>query len=140
MITALEKYSPDRIKEAFIKKDQLYQKLTDKQLNPEKTPTGFMFKEEELKAQIEKDMGPVDIPTDILATVYSMLLLDNYNIITIPSVGMPGASKTIRIDFSSKDSDKLSMDELVDAIDDTFTKTEEIIKNNDIEEILYKKE
>ena len=131
MIKGLEKYSPERIQEAFKQKDELYQKLLDKQLNPQTTPTGFMFKEEEIKAEVEKRGAKVDMDADVIATVYSMLLIDNYNIITIPAVGMPGASKTVRFDWAAKDSDKLTMDELVSAVCDTFDKTVEVCKNND---------
>jgi len=139
MIKGLEKYSPDRIKQAYIQKDQLIQKFNDNNLNPLDTPTGFMFKEEQVKEIIEKKIGSFEIPSDIVATVYSMLLLEKYNIITIPAVGMPGASKTIRIDWSSKDSEKLSMDEIVAAIIDTFEQTANVCKNrNNIEQVLYK--
>lgn len=137
MIKGLEKYSPDRIREAFKQKDELYQKLVDKNLNPQTTPTGFMFKEDEIKREVEKRGAKVDEDADVIATVYSMLLIDNHNIVTIPSVGMPGASKTVRIDWSAKDSDKLSMDNLVDAVIDTFDKTVEVCNNNKIEEVLY---
>jgi len=68
-----------------------------------------------------------------------MLLLKNYGIVTIPAVGMPKASRTIRIDWSSKHSSKLTMDELVNAIDDTFDKVVEVIGENRIEEELYLK-
>jgi L-seryl-tRNA(Ser) seleniumtransferase len=60
-----------------------------------------------------------------------------YSIITIPAVGMPGASKTIRIDWSSKDSSKLSMDDLIFAIMDTFDHVIEVILEGEIEETLY---
>lgn len=137
MIKGLEKYSPDRIKEAYVQKDELIRKLNDKDLNPLETPTGFMFKEDEIKSVIESIIGATDYSSDIIATVYSMLLLEKYNIITIPAVGMPGASKTIRIDWSSKDSDKLSMDELVLSIEDTFIQTAEVCKKGSIDEVLY---
>ena len=137
MIKALEKYSPQRIREAYIQKDELYQKLLDKGLHPSTTPTGFMFKQDEIKDEVTKKVGPVDVSADIIATVYSMLLLINYNIVTIPAVGMPGASKTIRIDWSAKDSDKLTMDEMVSAICNTFEKTAEVCKNDCIEKVLY---
>ena len=137
MIKALEKYSPQRIREAYIQKDELYQKLLDKGLHPSTTPTGFMFKQEDIKDEVTKKVGPVDVSADIIATVYSMLLLKNYNIVTIPAVGMPGASKTIRIDWSAKDSDKLTMDEMVSAICNTFEKTAEVCKNDCIEKVLY---
>lgn len=138
MIKGLEKYSPERIKQAYIQKDKLYQKLIDKGYNPLTTPTGFMFKEDEIKNVVVEKIGEIDVPADIIATVYSMLLLENYNIITIPAVGMPGASKTIRIDWSAKDSEKLSMDEMVSAVIDTFDKTVDVCKENSIEQVLYK--
>lgn len=137
MIKALEKYSPQRIREAYVQKDELYQKLLDKGLHPSTTPTGFMFKQEDIKDAVTKKVGPVDVSADIIATVYSMLLLKNYNIVTIPAVGMPGASKTIRIDWSAKDSDKLTMDEMVGAICNTFEKTAQVCKNDCIEKVLY---
>lgn len=137
MIKALEKYSPQRIREAYVQKDELYQKLLDKGLHPSTTPTGFMFKKEDIKDAVTKKVGPVDVSADIIATVYSMLLLKNYNIVTIPAVGMPGASKTIRIDWSAKDSDKLTMDEMVGAICNTFEKTAQVCKNDCIEKVLY---
>ena len=137
MIKGLEKYSPERIREAYVQKDLLNEKLIKKGLNPLATPTGFMFKEEEIKNVIVNNVGQVDIPADIIATVFSMILLETYNIITIPAVGMPGASKTIRIDWSAKDSEKLSMDDMVKAIVDTFDKTVKICKNSNLEQILY---
>ena len=137
MIKALEKYSPERIREAYVQKDELYQKLVDQGLNPLTTPTGFMFKEDEIKKVVTEKVGEVDVSADIIATVYSMLLLENYNIVTIPAVGMPGASKTIRIDWSAKDSEKLTMDDMVCAIVNTFDKTAEVCKNNCIEKVLY---
>ena len=137
MIKALEKYSPERIRQAYVQKDKLYQKLLEKGLNPSTTPTGFMFKEDEIKDVVMKKIGQLDISADIVATLYSMLLLKNYNIVTIPAVGMPGASKTIRIDWSAKDSDKLTMDEMVCAICNTFEETAEVCKNDCIEEVLY---
>ncbi len=137
MIKALEKYSPDRIREAYHQKDQLIEKLEKEGLNPLETPTGFMFKEDEIKHVVEEKIGDVDVPADIIATVYSMLLLENYNIITIPAVGMPGASKTIRIDWSAKDSEKLTMDEMINAIVNTFDMVCDVCKNNNIEQVLY---
>lgn len=136
MIKGLEKYSPDRIKEAYSQKDELISKLNDNDFMPLDTPTGFMFKEEQIKQVVDEKISN-EFSSDIIATVYSMLLLENYNIITIPSVSMPGASKTVRIDWSSKDSDKLSMDDMVYAIIDTFEKTVDVIEENKVEQVLY---
>ncbi|MBE6488304.1 MAG: TIGR03576 family pyridoxal phosphate-dependent enzyme [Methanosphaera stadtmanae] len=137
MIKGLEKYSPERIQEAFKQKDELYKMLISQGVDARKTPTGFMFKEEDIKNELEKRGMTIDLPTDLLATIYSMLLLSMYSIITIPAVGMPGASKTIRIDWSSKDSSKLSMDDLIFAIMDTFDHVIEVILEGEIEETLY---
>ncbi|PAV06679.1 TIGR03576 family pyridoxal phosphate-dependent enzyme [Methanosphaera cuniculi] len=137
MIKGLEKYTPERIQKAFTQKDKLYEMLENQGLNPQKTPTGFMFKEDEIVNELKKRGANIEYDTDIIATIYSMLLLKNYNIITIPSVGMPGASKTVRIDWSAKDSDKLTMEELIDAIDETFNMTKEVLDENKIEETLY---
>lgn len=137
MIKGLEKYSPEAIRKAFKQKDELYNKLCTQGLNPLKTPTGFMFKEEEILKEIEKRGVNTEFSGDVVATVYSMILLENYNIVTIPAVGMPGASKTIRVDWSAKDSEKLSMDELVHAIADTFNLTAIACKNKMIEQVLY---
>lgn len=137
MIKGLEKYTPERIQKAFTQKDKLYEMLQNRGLNPQKTPTGFMFKEDEIVDELKKRGANIDYNADVIATIYSMLLLKNYNIITIPSVGMPGASKTVRIDWSAKDSDKLTMEELIDAIDETFNMTKEVLDENKIEETLY---
>lgn len=40
-----------------------------------------------------------------------MILLRS-GIITIPAVGMPGASTTIRLDLSSKDAERIKLEEL----------------------------
>lgn len=137
MIKGLEKYTPERIQKAFTQKDKLYEMLQNKGLNPQKTPTGFMFKEDEIVNELKKRGANMDYDADVIATIYSMLLLKNYNIITIPSVGMPGASKTVRIDWSAKDSDKLTMEELIDAIDETFNMTKIVLDENKVEETLY---
>ena len=137
MVRGLEKYTPERIQTAFKQKDELNQKLKDRGLNPLPTPTGFMFKKEEIFNEVTKRGVRTDISDYVIATLYSILLLKNYNIITIPAVGMPKASRTIRIDWSSKHSNKLTMDELVEAIDNTFDNVVETIQNNAVEKELY---
>lgn len=137
MIKGLEKYSPERIQTAFKEKDELYDMLITQGVDARKTPTGFMFKQEDIKTELEKRGMMIELPTDLLATIYSMLLLSMYSIITIPAVGMPGASRTIRIDWSSRDSSKLSMDDLIFAVMDTFDHVIEVILEGEIEETLY---
>ena len=49
-----------------------------------------------------------------------MVLLKEEGIITIPAVGMPGASDTIRFDLSTKDVIDMDLDVLQDKIDNSF--------------------
>jgi L-seryl-tRNA(Ser) seleniumtransferase len=49
------------------------------------------------------------------AHILAMILLREYNIITIPAVGMPGASPTIRVDLASKDAERLDKNYIIDA-------------------------
>ena len=137
MISALKNYSPYSIQKAYKQKDELISKLAQEGFTALETPTGFMFKEDYIKDVVDSSVKVDDYSAEIIATVYSMLLLENYNIITIPSVGMPGASKTIRFDWSAKDSSKLTMDELVYAVIDTFDKTSEVVGKGLVEEVLY---
>ena len=122
MIKGLKKYSPERIREAYVQKDKLIQKLIEEGLKPLPTPTGFMFKEDEIKNVIINKVGDMNVPSDIIATVYSMVLLENYNIVTIPAVGMPGASATIRIDLSTQDVIDMDLNQLYEKIDNSFEK------------------
>ena len=54
-----------------------------------------------------------------------MVLLKDFGIITIPAVGMPGASASIRFDLSTQDIIDMDLDVLYEKIDDSF---EEFIK------------
>lgn len=137
MIHALELYTPERIRSAVRQKDELLEKLHNLGLNPLATPTGFMFKEDAVVDELNRRGVTCDLSSDIIATAYSMLLLSNYNIITIPAVGMPGASKTIRIDWSANDSQKLSMDDLTEAINTTFDDLACVLNAERVEEVLY---
>ena len=58
-----------------------------------------------------------------------MILLRDHGIITIPSVGMPGASATIRIDLASNDADKISTMEIAEAFKQTFKRLISVISD-----------
>ena len=91
----------------------------------EKSPTGVMVKESSLKEQLnELNINTKLTPKDC-CFLWSMILLKYYGIITIPAVGMPGASNTIRFDLSSKDVIELDLNDLYDKINSSF----EIFKN-----------
>ena len=60
-----------------------------------------------------------------------MLLLRNHGIITIPAVGMPGASATIRFDLSTSDAFNLDLDDLSEKIFSSFDELISAIPNED---------
>ena len=105
MARALEKFNPHRIKRAMERKDHLYSALAPHYPGLEKTPTGVMLTPNALREDInvETTLTPRDT-----AMLLAMLLLKEENILTIPAVGMPGASATIRLDLASADANRLS--------------------------------
>ena len=66
-----------------------------------------------------------------MAFVFSFLLLKDYGIITIPAVGMPGASATLRFDLSTSDAFNLDLNDLTKKIESSFEKLLEVITNEE---------
>jgi Selenocysteine synthase [seryl-tRNASer selenium transferase] len=98
MVGALENFKPDRILESGTKKQEVYQALL-KDFSVEETPTGVMLLPENLMKELSGRGVATSLGQDVLAGLFAMILLRDYSIITIPAVGMPGASATIRIDM-----------------------------------------
>jgi L-seryl-tRNA(Ser) seleniumtransferase len=71
-----------------------------------------------------------DVCPDDLAYLFAMLLLRNHGIITIPAVGMPGASATIRIDLASKDAERIKTQEIVNSFKETLIQLMKIIHDD----------
>ena len=105
MARALEKFNPQRIKRAMERKDHLHSALAPYYPGLEKTPTGVMLTPNALREDINVETALT--PRD-MAMLLAMLLLKEENILTIPAVGMPGASATIRLDLASADANRLS--------------------------------
>ncbi|MDD1763837.1 MAG: TIGR03576 family pyridoxal phosphate-dependent enzyme, partial [Methanobacteriaceae archaeon] len=105
MARALEKFEPENIKQAMVRKDQLYHALAPHFRGLEKTPTGVMITPSALMENI--NVKTFLTPEDG-AILLAMLLLKEENILTIPAVGMPGASATIRLDLASPDAHRLT--------------------------------
>ncbi len=120
MVRALENLSPERILEAFINKHDLYESLISNFKGIRETPTGVMLKSEDLKLELNNRGILTDLNHDDLAYLFSMLLLRNHGIITIPAVGMPGTSSTIRIDLASNDAERITIQNIVESFDDTL--------------------
>jgi L-seryl-tRNA(Ser) seleniumtransferase len=130
MVRALENLSPERILEAFGNKHELYNALKKDFRDVKETPTGIMLTSEALYIEFDHRGIKTDLNGDDLAYLFAMLLLRNHGIITIPAVGMPGASATIRIDLASKDAERITTQEIVDAFKNTLIKLINIIDDH----------
>lgn len=131
MVRALEKFTPEMILKSQQKKKELYMVLKE-DLTVEETPTGIML----LPEDVVKKLESVDVETsedetplnpEEVATILAMILLRDHNIITIPAVGMPGASPTIRMDMASKDAERIDVEYISQAFRESFYKLKKII-------------
>lgn len=127
IIRAIENFSGDRMLEAFKKKQEVYETLKKSIENIRETPTGVMLSAEDLVDELNKKGVETEFTCEDVACVFSVLLLRNYHILTIPAVGMPGASVTLRIDLASKDAQRVDADYIVKAMVESFSHLGEII-------------
>lgn len=97
----------------------------------EETPTGIMIKPDSLEKLYDSTYTG-----DEIGVALSMLLLSDHGIITIPAVGMPGASKTLRFDLASRDAERLEPELLREAIEDAVDKLSGIISDRKMMEKL----
>jgi L-seryl-tRNA(Ser) seleniumtransferase len=138
MVRALENLSPERILEAFNTKHDLYNGLINDFKGIKETPTGVMLKSEDLKLELNNRDITTDIGHDDLAYLFSMLLLRNHGIITIPAVGMPGTSSTIRIDLASNDAERITAQNIIESFSETLEQLIMIIDDtNACKSVLY---
>ena len=121
IVRALENLSPERILEAFANKHELYSALKNDFSHVKETPTGVMLKPEALSLELYNRGVKTDLCPDDLIYLFAMLLLRNHGIITIPAVGMPGVSATLRIDLASKDAERISTQQIVSDFKDTLS-------------------
>lgn len=131
MVRSLEKFTPEMILKSQQKKKELYMVLKE-YLTVEETPTGIMLLPEDVVKKLESmDVGTSEDETPLnpeeVATILAMILLRDHNIITIPVVGMPGASPTIRMDMASKDAERIDVEYISQAFTESFSKLKKII-------------
>ena len=131
MVNGIKNYTEDNLVEAISRKEDFFDLLSEKYEMFEKTPTGVMLSEDSLKDQL----GLLNIETDLskkdCCFLWAMILLRDFGIITIPAVGMPGASATIRFDLSTQDVINMDLNDLYEKIDSSF---EEFLKlSQDVE-------
>ena len=128
MLNGIKNFNEDNLINSFDRKDQLFDLLGSKFNNFEKTPTGVMISPEDLANEINI---PHNLSDNDLAFVFSFILLKDFGIITIPAVGMPGASATIRFDLSTSDAFNLDLKDLTKKIESSFEKLLDVITNEE---------
>ncbi len=126
IIKAIEGFSGERMLDAFRKKHLVYEAV-EKGINSIKeTPTGVMLSADDLISELQQKGFETEFSSEDVACVFAALLLRNYHIVTIPAVGMPGASPTIRIDLAAKDAERIDKEYIVKAFIETFSHLSEI--------------
>ena len=128
MVNGIKNFNGDNLIKSFSRKDELFDLLSNNFNNFKKTPTGVMISPEGLNDEIEVSHNLSD---NDVAFVFSFILLEDYGIITIPAVGMPGASATIRFDLSTSDAFNLDLNDLNKKIESSFDKLQDVITNEE---------
>lgn len=128
MLNGIKNFNEENLINSFDRKDQLFELLCKKFTNFEKTPTGVMISAESLADEIEISHNLSD---NDLAFILAFILLKDYGIITIPAVGMPGASATIRFDLSTSDAFNFDLIDLSKKIEASFEKLLDVITNEE---------
>ena len=126
MVNGIKNFDGDKLIESFKRKEELFDLLSKKFNYLQKTPTGVMIAPEDLAKEITVSHNLSD---NDLAFVFSLILLKDYGIITIPAVGMPGASATIRFDLSTSDAFNLSLNNLSNLISLSFDKLCDVVSD-----------
>ena len=138
MVRALEDFNPERILKSQDDRKEIYKILINDLKEINLTPTGFMLSPEGLMNELEYLKVRHSLSPKEAANILGMILLRDYNIITIPTVGMPGASPTIRVDLASKDAERLGKNYIIDAFKGSLIRLKEIIDDKIIcREVLY---
>lgn len=132
MVKGLEEYTNEKIIIGFEKKKQLIDLLNKSFDNFEETPTGVMITPNSLKEEIAKRNIKTNLSSEDCSFLWSMILLKEEHLITIPAVSMPGASPTIRFDLASNDAENLDMNLLYEKIKNSFEKILKIADNEDV--------
>ena len=131
MVNGIRNYTEENLIKAISRKDEFYDLLSKKYEMFEKTPTGVVVGEDALGSQLNKLNIETELSQKDCCFLWSMILLKDFGIITIPAVGMPGASASVRIDLSTQDVIDMDLNELYEKIDDSFEKL--LILSQDVE-------
>ncbi|WP_405289112.1 TIGR03576 family pyridoxal phosphate-dependent enzyme [Methanobrevibacter sp.] len=131
MVNGIRNYTEENLVKAMSRKEEFFDLLSEKYEMFEKTPTGVMVSEDSLKDQLDKLNIETELSKKDCCFLWAMVLLKDFGIITIPAVGMPGASATIRIDLSTKDVIDMDLNELYEKVDQSFEKF--LVLSQDVE-------
>ena len=131
MVNGIKNYTEDNLVKAISRKDEFFNILEKKYEMFEKTPTGVVVSDESIKNQLNALNIETELSEKDCCFLWAMILLKDYGIITIPAVGMPGASASIRFDLSTQDIIDMDLDVLYEKIDDSFDKF--LIISQDVE-------
>ena len=131
MVNGIRNYTEENLIKAISRKDEFYDLLSKKYEMFEKTPTGVVVGEDALGNQLNKLNIETELSQKDCCFLWAMILLKDFGIITIPAVGMPGASASVRIDLSTQDVIDMDLNELYEKIDDSFEKL--LILSQDVE-------
>ncbi len=126
MLNGIKNFNEKNLLDSFERKDQLFDLLEKSFNHIQKTPTGVMISPEDLAKEIDISH---DLSDNDLAFLFALILLKDYGIITIPAVGMPGASATIRFDLSTSDAFNLDLDDLSQKINSSFDRLISVVSN-----------
>ena len=131
MVNGLKNYTDENLIKAFSKKEEFYNILSENYSMFEMTPTGVMVKEESLHSELTNLNIETELSIKDCAFLWAMILLKEEGIITIPAVGMPGASATIRFDLSTKDVIDMDLNILYEKIVNSFDLFLDLVKNTE---------
>ena len=136
MVNGIKNYTEENLVKAISRKDEFYDLLGKKYEMFEKTPTGVVVSEESLKNQLINLNIKTELSQKDCCFLWAMILLKDYGIITIPAVGMPGASASIRFDLSTQDVFDMDLNDLYEKIDSSFEKfldfTQDVDKSKEL--------
>ena len=136
MVNGIKNYTEENLVKAISRKDEFYDLLGKKYEMFEKTPTGVVVSEESIKNQLINLNIKTELSQKDCCFLWAMILLKDYGIITIPAVGMPGASASIRFDLSTQDVIDMDLNDLYEKIDSSFEKfldfTQDVDKSKEL--------
>lgn len=120
MVNGIKNYTEENLLKAISKKDDFYDLLSKKYEMFEKTPTGVLVNEESIRNQLDSLNIETGLSQKDCCFLWAMILLKDFGIITIPAVGMPGASASIRFDLSAPDVIDMEVDQLYEMVDSSI--------------------